>query len=203
MQEIFDFAALRRLLQRPDFTLRLDGMHGASGPYVRRIFHECLGVPLACLLRTDPLPDFGGCHPDPNLTYAADLVRAMGLGPDGSACAAALGAEVPSFGAAFDGDADRNMVVGARFFVNPSDALAVLAANADAVPFFRRAGGLRAVARSMPTSGAVDRVAAAKGLRCFEVPTGWKYFGNLMDSHDVFGGTDYTPLPVWRGELRH
>ncbi|KAK7200197.1 phosphoglucomutase [Novymonas esmeraldas] len=197
MQEVFDFAAIKALVQRPDFTVHLDSLHGVSGPYVDRIFRDCLGVPASSLHHTNALPDFGGCHPDPNLTYAADLVRVMGLlsdgnvNPDMAACAT-----IPSFGVAFDGDADRNMILGRRFFVNPSDSLAVLAANADCVPFFTRDGntGLRAVARSMPTSGAVDRVAAAKGLTLFEVPTGWKFFGNLMDSKDVYGGKDYCPL---------
>lgn len=195
MRSIFDFDAIRTLVARPDFTLHLDALHGASGPYLPKIFTELLGVPASSLHHTDNLPDFGGCHPDPNLTYAADLVQVMGLRPDGSVDAAAAGhTDIPSFGAAFDGDADRNMILGSRFFVNPSDSLAVLAANAAAVPFFAGSPGLRAVARSMPTSGAVDRVAEARGLRLFEVPTGWKFFGNLMDSKEVFGGEDYTPL---------
>lgn len=197
MQEVFDFDAIRTLVQRPDFTMHVDSLHGVSGPYAARIFHDCLGVPMASLHHTNVLPDFGGCHPDPNLTYAHDLVHVMGLLPDGNVnpeMAQASG--VPSFGVAFDGDADRNMILGSRFFVNPSDSLAVLAANADCVPFFTAGGsaGLRAVARSMPTSGAVDRVAAAKGLALFEVPTGWKFFGNLMDSKDVYGGAEYNPL---------
>ncbi|EPY40526.1 phosphoglucomutase [Angomonas deanei] len=195
MKSIFDFDALQKFTSRPDVSFHLDCLHGASGPYVKKIFHEVLGVPTDGLHNFDPLPDFGGGHPDPNLTYAHDLVQAMGLLPDG---AIAPGAEersdIPTFGAAFDGDADRNMVLGTRFFVNPSDSLAVLAANADAVPFFVKAGGLKSVARSMPTSGAVDRVAEEKKLHFFEVPTGWKYFGNLMDSKDVFKGEDFNPL---------
>ena len=197
MQEVFDFAAIKQLLQRPDFTMHVDSLHGVSGPYVRRIYHDCLGVPESSLRHMDVLPDFGGRHPDPNLTYASDLVHIMGLLPDGTINPAMERFEtIPSFGVAFDGDADRNMILGARFFVNPSDSLAVLAANANCVPFFHQGGhhGLKAVARSMPTSGAVDRVAAAKGLTLFEVPTGWKFFGNLMDSKDVYGGTDYNPL---------
>ncbi|AYU78530.1 phosphoglucomutase [Leishmania donovani] len=197
MQEVFDFEAIKALVQRLDFKVHVDSLHGVSGPYVDRIFHECLGVPKASLFRTNVLPDFGGCHPDPNLTYAADLVHVMGLLPDGNANPAMKHiSTVPSFGVAFDGDADRNMILGCRFFVNPSDSLAVLAANADCVPFFTQSGnsGLKAVARSMPTSGAVDRVAAAQGFTLFEVPTGWKFFGNLMDSKDVYGGKDLNPL---------
>ncbi|KPI89571.1 putative phosphoglucomutase [Leptomonas seymouri] len=197
MQEVFDFDAIRSLVQRPDFKLHVDSLHGVSGPYVERIYHDCLGVPKSSLRHTDVLPDFGGHHPDPNLTYASDLVHVMGLLPDGSINPAMKGFEsIPDVGMAFDGDADRNMILGSRFFVNPSDSLAVLAANADCVPFFQKAGGtgLKSVARSMPTSGAVDRVAAAQGFTLFEVPTGWKFFGNLMDSKDVYGGADYNPL---------
>lgn len=193
MKQIFDFDAIKRLLSRADFSLRLDCLHGASGPYVEKIFHEMLGVPMQSLVHADPLPDFGGCHPDPNLTYAESLVKAMGLKPDGSAMEG-LTPPPPVFGAAFDGDADRCMILGRYFFVNPSDSLAVLAANANAVPFFEKAGGLKAVARSMPTSSAVDRVAAEKKFECFEVPTGWKFFGNLMDSEVVFKKKDHNPL---------
>ena len=132
------------------------------------------------LCRCDPREDFGGSHPDPNLTYAPDLVRRMGL--DGSGQALTLAEsdgqpEPPSLGAAADGDADRNMILGRRFFVTPSDSLAVIAANAAAVPYFERAGGLGGAARSMPTSGALDRVCSAKGVPMFETPTGWKFFG--------------------------
>lgn len=198
MAEIFDFTRLQHLISHPDFSAHIDCMHGASGPYARRIFHEILGIPMVNLLKSNTLPDFGGAHPDPNLTYAPDLVRAMGLTADGTPQPLPAPSKrinsLPAFGAAFDGDGDRNMILGTRFFVNPSDSLAVLAANADCVPFFKKAGGLKAVARSMPTSGAVDRVAAAKGLACFEVPTGWKFFGNLMDSKDVFDKADYNPL---------
>jgi phosphoglucomutase len=123
-----------------------------------------------------PLPDFGGGHPDPNPTYAEDLMKVMFAGEPGSATA-------PDFGAASDGDGDRNMIVGRHFIVTPSDSLAVLAANAQLAPGY--AGGLKGVARSMPTSAAVDRVAAVLGLRCFETPTGWKFFGNLLDAGEV------------------
>ncbi|GET88299.1 phosphoglucomutase, putative [Leishmania tarentolae] len=197
MQEVFDFEAIKALMQRLDFKVHVDSLHGVSGPYVDRIFHEALGLPKDSLLRTNVLPDFGGCHPDPNLTYAADLVHVMGLLPDGNENPAMKdNSTVPSFGVAFDGDADRNMILGRCFFVNPSDSLAVLAANADCVPFFTQSGnlGIKTVARSMPTSSAVDRVAAAKGFAFFEVPTGWKFFGNLMDSKDVYGSKDFNPL---------
>ena len=136
---------------------------------------------LLCIIhRCDPREDFGGSHPDPNLAYAPDLVNRMGL--DGSGQALPLDQsggqpEPPSLGAAADGDADRNMILGKRFFVTPSDSLAVIAANAEAVPYFKKAGGLGGAARSMPTSGALDRVCEAKGVPMFETPTGWKFFG--------------------------
>lgn len=142
--------------------------------------HACMRL---CLLtRCEPLENFGGGHPDPNLTYAPDLVRRMGLDVKGQPLPASqestAGAnEPPSFGAAADGDADRNMILGKRFFVTPSDSLAVIAANVKAVPYFARAGGLGGAARSMPTSGALDRVCKAHGVPMFETPTGWKFFG--------------------------
>jgi len=188
MKQVFDFEALERLLSRSDFSMVYDAMNGVAGPYARRIFHDMLGVPLDNLLNCEPLEDFGGGHPDPNLTYAADLVRLMGLDRTGSVVESAPAAY--DFGAAADGDADRNMVLGKRFFVTPSDSLAILAANADAIPFFREAGGLKSIARSMPTSGAADLVADKQGLGMFQVPTGWKFFGNLMDAD----GDVYNPL---------
>lgn len=138
---------------------------------------------LSC--RCDPREDFGGSHPDPNLAYASDLVARMGLDGNGQPLqrtaadqsAAEAAAEPPSLGAAADGDADRNMILGRRFFVTPSDSLAVIAANAAAVPYFARAGGLGGAARSMPTSGALDRVCEKQGVPMFETPTGWKFFG--------------------------
>lgn len=137
-----------------------------------------LGVPTSALMNCEPLPDFGGHHPDPNLTYAPQLVEAMGLRADGTSNDAKPSAEVPDFGAAQDGDADRNMVLGKKFFITPSDSVAIIAAHArEAIPFF--ASGLKGVARSMPTSAALDRVAAQLGLSLFEVPTGWKFFGNV------------------------
>ena len=192
----FDFAALRAFCARPDFRVRYDGMSGVAGIYATRILGEQLGLPAEALTRCVPLPDFGGHHPDPNLTYAPELVGAMGLTSSGeplAAAAAAAAASLPDFGAAQDGDADRNMVLGARFFVTPSDSVAVIAANQAAIPAFARAGGLKGVARSMPTSCALDRVAAKRGLRFFEVPTGWKFFGNLMDS-GLLGKGDLCPF---------
>ena len=171
-------------------------LHTVAGPYGRRILGEMLGVPASSLHNCTPLPDFGGHHPDPNLTYATELVARMGLRTDGSALPppppGGAADAVPDFGAAQDGDADRNMVLGRRFFVTPSDSVAIIAAHAQAaIPFF--AGGLRGVARSMPTSAALDRVAARLGLRLFEVPTGWKFFGNLMDSA-ALGGAECNPF---------
>ena len=190
----FDFAALRAFCARPDFRVRYDGMSGVAGIYATRILGEQLGLPAEALTRCVPLPNFGGHHPDPNLTYAPELVAAMGLTSAGEpSAAAAPPASVPDFGAAQDGDADRNMVLGARFFVTPSDSVAVIAANQAAIPAFARAGGLKGVARSMPTSCALDRVAAKLGLRFFEVPTGWKFFGNLMDSGEL-GEEELTPF---------
>jgi phosphoglucomutase len=167
MEQLFDFGAIRALLAG-GFRLRFDAMHAVTGPYAREILERRLGAPAGTVIRGEPLPDFGGGHPDPNLTYAHELVEEM-FGPD-----------APDFGAASDGDGDRNMILGRRFFVTPSDSLAVLAANATLVPGYAR--GLAGVARSMPTSAAVDRVAAALGLPCYETPTGWKFFGNLLDA---------------------
>ena len=168
MAALFDFAAIGALLRGGDFRMRFDAMHAVTGPYAREIFVERLGAPASSLVGAEPLPDFGGGHPDPNPVYAAALVEAMHA-PD-----------APDFGAASDGDGDRNMIVGRGFVVTPSDSLAVLAANAHLVPGY--AGGLKGIARSMPTSRAADRVAAALGIACHETPTGWKFFGNLLDA---------------------
>ena len=170
MKEIFDFGQIKKMIQEKNFKLLINSLHGATGPYVERIFLEELGCEPSSCIKTNVLPDFGGGHPDPNLTYAADLVEEMGKGVHG-------------FGAAFDGDGDRNMILGHKaFFVTPCDSLAVLANNLEHIPWFRAKGGKGGVARSMPTSGAVDRVAAKRGLECFDTPTGWKYFGNLLDA---------------------
>jgi phosphoglucomutase len=164
---IFDFDAIRALLAG-DFRMRFDAMHAITGPYAKQIFEDMLGAPAGTVINGQPLEDFGGHHPDPNLVHAAELVE-MTRGP-----------EAVDFAAASDGDGDRNMILGRDFFVTPSDSLAVLAANATLIPAHR--AGIPGVARSMPTSQAVDRVAAAMGIECFETPTGWKFFGNLLDA---------------------
>ena len=168
METLFDFDALRRLLAGGRFRMRFDAMHAVTGPYAREILERRLGAPVGTVVRAVPLPDFGGGHPDPNLTYAPELVEEM------------FGGNAPDFGAASDGDGDRNMILGRNFFVTPSDSLAVLAANATLVKGYTR--GLAGVARSMPTSRAVDHVAHALGIQCHETPTGWKFFGNLLDA---------------------
>ncbi|XP_052777352.1 phosphoglucomutase-1-like [Mya arenaria] len=169
MKEIFDFSAIKALLDS-GLNVLINSMNGVMGPYAKQIFNSDLGVPLSNLINCEPMEDFGGLHPDPNLTYAADLVQELKKGNHG-------------FGAAFDGDGDRNMLLGQNaFFVTPSDSLAVLADNLECIPYFQKSG-VKGFARSMPTSGAVDRIAKAKNLECFEVPTGWKFFGNLMDAN--------------------
>lgn len=192
----FDMEAIKGLLARKDFSFVYDAMHGVAGVYAQRIFVEELGADPSSLMRCDSKADFGGAHPDPNLTYAPELVKKMGLQRDGTPLPAGdcKPEECPVFGAAADGDGDRNMVLGRQFFVTPSDSVAVLAAHASSIKQFREGGGLRGAARSMPTSQALDAVCAARGIRCFEVPTGWKFFGNLMDSKEVFGKEDYTPF---------
>ncbi len=167
MATLFDFAAIRKLFAS-GFRMTFDAMHAITGPYAHEILERQLGAPAGTVINGIPLTDFGGGHPDPNLTYAHDLVEQM------------FADDAPDFGAASDGDGDRNMILGARFFVTPSDSLAVLAANATLVPAYR--AGLAGVARSMPTSAAVDAVAEALALPCFETPTGWKFFGNLLDA---------------------
>ncbi|KAG8637528.1 phosphoglucomutase, cytoplasmic [Manihot esculenta] len=175
MKSIFDFESIRKLLSSPKFTFCYDALHGVAGAYAKRIFVEELGAQESSLLNCVPKEDFGGGHPDPNLTYAKELVARMGLSKSSSQV------EPPEFGAAADGDADRNMVLGKRFFVTPSDSVAIIAANAvEAIPYF--SSGLKGVARSMPTSAALDVVAKHLKLKFFEVPTGWKFFGNLMDA---------------------
>ena len=170
MKEIFDFPQIKKMIKEKNFKLLINSLHGATGPYVERIFLDELGCDPSSCIKTNVLPDFGGGHPDPNLTYAADLVEEMAKGVHG-------------FGAAFDGDGDRNMILGQNaFFVTPCDSLAVLANNLEHIPWFKAKGGAGGVARSMPTSGAVDRVAAKRGVECFDTPTGWKYFGNLLDA---------------------
>ncbi len=167
MAEIFDFDAIRRLLNS-GFRIRFDAMHAITGPYAKRLLEQTLGAPEGTVINGEPLEDFGGHHPDPNLVHAAELV-AMTRGPEGV-----------DFAAASDGDGDRNMILGHDFFVTPSDSLAVLAANATLIPAHRN--GIPGVARSMPTSQAADRVASALNIECYETPTGWKFFGNLLDA---------------------
>jgi phosphoglucomutase len=169
LESLFDFDRIAALLARPDFRMRFDAMHAVTGPYARAILENRLGAPAGTVVNGIPLPDFAGGHPDPNPVWAADLVAALADPASGL-----------SFGAASDGDGDRNMIVGPNFVVSPSDSLAVLAANHALVPAY--AGGLAGVARSMPTSCAVDRVARALGIPCYETPTGWKYFGSLLDA---------------------
>jgi phosphoglucomutase len=168
MERLFDFDLLRGLLAGGGFRLRFDALHAVTGPYALEILERRLGAPAGSVVNAVPLPDFGGLHPDPNPIDAADLVEWMS-GPDAG-----------DMGAASDGDGDRNMIVGKGMVVTPGDSLAVIAAHAHRVPGYR--AGLAGVARSMPTSRAVDRVAAMLGIPCFETPTGWRYFCNLLDA---------------------
>lgn len=168
MEEIFDFDALRALF-RSGFRIAFDAMHGVTGPYAHYILEQCLGAREGMVIHGQPLEDFGGLHPDPNQVHAADLVALMNC-PD-----------APDLGAACDGDGDRNMILGRGFYVSPGDSLALIAEQArTCIPGYR--AGLAGVARSMPTSTAIDRVARSLGIPCFETPTGWKFFGNLMDA---------------------
>ena len=193
LQSCFNFDQLRKFGQRKGFSLLFDGMHGAGGPFAKRVLVQELGISESCLMRCNPLPDFGTCHPDPNLTYASELVSKMGLLSDGSADPTILDSStLPTLGAANDGDGDRNLIAGAGFFVTPSDSMALIADNWEAIPQF--AGGLKGVARSMPSSAALDVVAKARNIPCFVTPTGWKFFGNLMSSKESFGGTNYCPF---------
>ena len=167
MEQLFDFNAIRALIAG-GFRLRFDAMHAVTGPYAREILVNRLGASAESVLNATPLPDFGGGHPDPNPVWAHALMAEM------------MGEDAPDFGAASDGDGDRNMILGRGVYVTPSDSLAVIAANAHLAPGY--ATGLAGVARSMPTSCALDRVAQARGLECYATPTGWKFFGNLLDS---------------------
>jgi len=170
MSAMFDFAAIKKLFSS-GFSLRFDAMHAVTGPYAREILVNRLGAPKDSLLNCDVCENFGGGHPDPNLTYAHGLVDIL------------YAKDAPDFGAASDGDGDRNMILGKSFFVTPSDSLAVIVANATLIPAYKQ--GIAGVARSMPTSGAVDKVAQKLSLACYETPTGWKFFGNLMDANKV------------------
>ncbi|KAI6149527.1 hypothetical protein BKA82DRAFT_13503 [Pisolithus tinctorius] len=170
LEEIFDFPLIKDFLNNnaQSFRVLFDGLHGVTGPYARAILIGKLGLPEAAVQNCVPLPDFGGGHPDPNLTYAHSLVEVVEKNNI-------------QFGAASDGDGDRNMIYGKNAFVTPSDSVAIIADSANVIPYFKK-GGVKGLARSMPTSKAIDLVAKKKGLECFEVPTGWKFFGNLMDA---------------------
>ena len=167
MERLFDLDAIKKLFAG-GFRMRFDAMHAVTGPYARRLLEERLGAPAGTVVNGTPLPDFGGGHPDPNLVHAKELVDLM------------TGPEAPDLGAASDGDGDRNFIHAKGLYITPSDSLAVLAANATLAPGY--AGGLKGVARSMPTSAAVDRVAKKLGIPAYETPTGWKFFGNLLDA---------------------
>ena len=170
MANMFDFAAIKNLFNT-GFKLKFDAMYAVTGPYAKEILVNRLGAPQSCLMNCEVSETFGGGHPDPNLTYAHELVEVL------------YGQNAPDFGAASDGDGDRNMILGNHFFVTPSDSLAIIAANATLIPAYKQ--GVAGVARSMPTSGAVDRVAKKLNIPCYETPTGWKFFGNLMDADKV------------------
>lgn len=167
MESLFDFDAIRNMF-KSGFRMRFDAMHAVTGPYAKEILEGRLGGPEHTARNYHPLPDFGGHHPDPNLVHAKHLYDEM-MGPD-----------APDFGAASDGDGDRNLIIGRGIFITPSDSLAMLAANAHLAPGYN--AGLKGIARSMPTSGAADRVAEKLGIGMYETPTGWKFFGNLLDA---------------------
>ena len=175
MTQLFDFSAIKNLL-KSGFAIKFDAMHAVTGPYAKEIFVNRLGAPASSLMNCELSETFNGGHPDPNLTYAHELVSVLYANDTN-------GNKTPDFGAASDGDGDRNMILGNHFFVTPSDSLAIIAANAKLIPAYKN--GIAGVARSMPTSGAVDRVAQKLGINCYETPTGWKFFGNLMDADKV------------------
>jgi phosphoglucomutase len=171
MESMFDFDLMRTLFTQGDFRMCFDAMHAVNGPYAKEILENRLGAPKGTVINGIPLTDFGGGHPDPNLVHAHELVELL------------LGDNPLDFGAASDGDGDRNMILGKNFYVNPCDSLAVLTANAHHIPAYSK--GIAGVARSMPTSRAVDRVATAMDITCYETPTGWKFFGNLLDAGKI------------------
>ncbi|MDD1617898.1 MAG: phosphoglucomutase [Methylococcaceae bacterium NSP1-2] len=171
MQSIFDFNLLKQSISSGYITLLFDAMSAITGPYAKRILVDMLGASPESVINAEPLEDFGGHHPDPNLAHAHELAERM------------FGDNAPVFGAASDGDGDRNMITGSHIFVTPSDSLAIMAANAHLIPAYTK--GLSGVARSMPTSQAVDRVAASYNIPCYETPTGWKFFGNLLDAGKI------------------
>lgn len=171
MESMFDFDAMGRLLSNSEFRMCFDAMHAVNGPYAKEILEKRLGAPTGTVINGKPLTDFGGGHPDPNLVHAHQLVDLL------------HGDDPLDFGAASDGDGDRNMVLGKAFYINPCDSLAILTANATLIPAYAK--GIAGVARSMPTSRAVDRVAKAMDIPCYETPTGWKFFGNLLDAGKI------------------
>jgi phosphoglucomutase len=167
MEQLFDFNVIRDMFAGT-FRMRFDAMHAITGPYAKAILERALGAPEGTVVNGTPLPDFGGHHPDPNLVYAKDLYDRM------------MAKDAPDFGAASDGDGDRNLIIGRHIFVTPSDSLALLSANAHLAPGYAK--GIAGIARSMPTSMAADRVAEQMKIKCYETPTGWKFFGNLLDA---------------------
>ena len=171
LETIFDFKLLKQSISSGYITLLFDAMSAITGPYAKRILVDILGAPADSVINAEPLEDFGGHHPDPNLAHAHELAERM------------FSDNAPVFGAASDGDGDRNMITGSNIFVTPSDSLAIMAANAHLIPAYK--DGLSGVARSMPTSQAVDRVAASYKIPCYETPTGWKFFGNLLDAGKI------------------
>lgn len=171
MESMFDFKLMKTLFTQGNFRMCFDAMHAVNGPYAKEILENRLGAPKGTVINGIPLTDFGGGHPDPNLVHAHELVDLL------------LGDEPLDFGAASDGDGDRNMILGKNFYVNPCDSLALLTANAHYIPAYSK--GIAGVARSMPTSRSVDRVAKAMNITCYETPTGWKFFGNLLDAGKI------------------
>lgn len=172
MEQLFDFEKIRSLFSSGLLTMCFDAMHAVTGPYAREIFEKRLVANIGAVINGEPQTDFGKGHPDPNLAHAKELVSILNAG-----------SSAPGFGAASDGDGDRNMILAQNFFVNPSDSLAIMTANAHLLPGYKQ--GIRGVARSLPTSRAVDKVAETMGIDCYETPTGWKYFGNLLDAKRI------------------
>jgi len=172
MTSLFDFNKMKSLFTTGLLSMKFDAMHAITGPYAKEIFEKRLAANVGAVINGEPLEDFGGGHPDPNLAHTKELVSLLNSGSG-----------APGFGAASDGDGDRNMILGKNFFVNPSDSLAIMTANAHLIPGYKQ--GVQGVARSLPTSRAVDKVAEALGIECYETPTGWKFFGNLLDDRRI------------------
>ncbi|MCW8899977.1 MAG: alpha-D-glucose phosphate-specific phosphoglucomutase [Gammaproteobacteria bacterium] len=172
MEHLFDFPRIKQLFKSGVLSMCFDAMHAVTGPYAKEIFEKRLSANNDAVINGIPKEDFAGGHPDPNLAHATDLLNKLNAGP-----------AAPVFGAASDGDGDRNMILGQNFFVNPSDSLAIMTANAHLLPGYKM--GIRGVARSLPTSRAVDKVAESMGIECYETPTGWKFFGNLLDDKRI------------------